>query len=36
MLNTNVKNIKGYLETSLTMGFFDVTHDVPVELIFKG
>jgi len=34
--NTNVKNIKGYLETSLTMGFFDVTHDVPVELIFKG
>mgnify|MGYP000732890977 FL=1 len=34
--NTNVKNNKGYLETSLNMGFFDVTNDVPVELIFKG
>ena len=29
-------NNKGYLETSLNMGFFDVTNDVPVELIFKG
>ena len=34
--NTNVKNIKGYLETSLNMGFFDVTNDIPIELIFKG
>ena len=34
--NTNIKNIKGYLETSLSMGFFDVTNDVPIELIFKG
>lgn len=34
--NTNVKNNKGYLETSLNMGFFDVTNDVPVELFFKG
>ena len=34
--NTNVKNIKGYLETSLSMGFFDVTNDIPIELIFKG
>jgi len=34
--NTNVKNIKGHLETSLSMGFFDVTNDVPIELIFEG
>lgn len=34
--NTNIKNIKGYLETSLNMGFFDVTNDIPIELIFKG
>lgn len=34
--NTNVKNIKGYLETSLNMGFFDVNYDIPIELIFKG
>jgi len=34
--NTNVKNIKGYLETSLSMGFFDVTNEIPIELIFKG
>jgi hypothetical protein len=34
--NTNIKNIKGYLETSLSMGFFDVTNDIPIELIFKG
>ena len=34
--NTNVKNIKGYLETSLNMGFFDVSNDIPIELIFKG
>jgi hypothetical protein len=34
--NTNIKNIKDYLETSLNMGFFDVTYDIPIELIFKG
>lgn len=34
--NTNVKNIKGYLETSLNMGFFNVNDDVSVELIFEG
>lgn len=33
--NINLKNIKGYLETSLNMGFFDVTNDIPIELIFK-
>jgi hypothetical protein len=34
--NTNIKNIKGYLETSLNMGFFDVSNDIPIELMFKG
>ena len=34
--NTNIKNIKDYLETSLNMGFFDVSNDIPIELIFKG
>ena len=34
--NSNVKNIKGYLETSLSMGFFDVNNDIPIELEFKG
>lgn len=34
--NTNIKNIKGYLETSLSMGFFNVSYDIPIELIFKG
>ena len=29
-------NNKGYLETSLNMGFFDVSNDVPIDLIFKG
>ena len=29
-------NNKGYLKTSLNMGFFDIRNDVPVELIFKG
>ncbi len=32
--NTNIKNIKDYLETSLNMGFFVVTYDIPIELIF--
>lgn len=34
--NTNIKNIKGYLETSLNMGFFDGSNDIPIELMFKG
>ena len=29
-------NNKGYLETNLNMGFFDIRNDVPIELIFKG
>jgi hypothetical protein len=34
--NTNIKNIKGNLETSLSMGFFDVNNDIPIELLFCG
>ncbi len=34
--NTNVYNIKGYLETSLNMGFFDVNNDIPLDLTFNG
>ena len=34
--NTNIKNIKGNLETSLTMGFFNVNNDIPIELLFYG
>ena len=34
--NTNIKNIKGNLETSLSMGFFNVSYYIPIELIFKG
>jgi Transposase DDE domain len=33
--NTNVKNNKT-LETSLNMGYFDVTNDIPIELTYKG
>jgi len=34
--NTNVYNIKGYLETSLNMGFFDIEGDIPIDLTFNG
>ena len=34
--NTNLKNIKGYLETCLNMGFFDVNNCIPIELLFNG
>ena len=34
--NTNVYNIKGFLETSLSlnMGFFDVYNEIPLDLTF--
>jgi hypothetical protein len=34
--NTNIYNIKNFLETSLNMGFYDVTNDIPLELSFNG
>jgi hypothetical protein len=36
--NTNVYNIKGILETSLSlnMGFFDVYNKIPLDLTFCG
>lgn len=34
--NTNQYNIKNYLETSLNLGFFDATNDIPTELTFDG
>jgi hypothetical protein len=36
--NTNVYNIKGFLETSLSinMGFFDVYNEIHLDLTFCG
>ena len=34
--NTNILNKKDNLETSLNMGYYDVTNDVPIELTFEG
>jgi hypothetical protein len=34
--NSNVYNIKGYLETSLNLGLIDVDNDIPIELMFNG
>jgi len=34
--NTNVYNIKGFLETSLNMGFLDVINEIPLDLTFYG
>ena len=34
--NTNVFNIKGYLETSLNMGFLDINNEIPLDLTFNG
>ena len=34
--NTNVLNIKGFLETSLNLGFFDVSNSIPIDLTFEG
>jgi hypothetical protein len=34
--NTNVFNIKGYLETSLNLGFFDINNQIPLDLTFNG
>jgi hypothetical protein len=34
--NTNKYNIKDYLETSLNLGFFNVSEQIPIELTFEG
>lgn len=34
--NSNVFNIKQFLETSLNMGFYDVTNNIPLDLTFEG
>ena len=34
--NTNVYNIKGFLETSLHMGVLDVYNEIPLNLTFCG
>jgi hypothetical protein len=34
--NTNIFNVKGYLETCLNMGFFDTENDIPIDLTFEG
>jgi len=35
-LRLMVYNIKGFLETSLNMGFFDVYNEIPLDLTFCG
>ena len=34
--NTNSKNKKDLLETSLNMGYYDITNDLPIELNLEG
>ena len=34
--NTNIDNKSGQLETSLSMGYYDVTNNIPINLEFKG
>jgi hypothetical protein len=34
--NINSKNIKDNLETSLNMGYFDVTNNIPIEISLEG
>lgn len=34
--NTNIHNIKGILETSLNLGFFDIDEEIPIDLTFEG
>ena len=34
--NTNINNKKGVLETSLNMGFYNVTKSIPIDIDFKG
>ena len=34
--NTNSKNTKDVLETSLNMGYYDITNDCPIELNLEG
>ena len=32
--NTNIYNVKQFLETSLNMGFYNITDDIPFDLSF--
>lgn len=32
--NTNIHNVKQFLETSLNMGFYNITDDIPIDLPF--
>lgn len=34
--NTNIYNIKGLLETSLNLGFFDIDNEIPLDLTFNN
>ena len=34
--NTNILNIKGNLETTLNLGIYDVTNDIPIDLTMEG
>ena len=34
--NTNIKNIKGYLETNLNMGYYNVTKNIPIDITYCG
>ena len=34
--NTNVLNKKDNLETTLNLGYYDVTNDIPIDLTFEG
>ena len=34
--NTNIKNIKGCLETNLNMGYYNVTKNIPIDITYCG
>jgi hypothetical protein len=34
--NTNILNKKGNLETTLNLGYYDNTNDIPIDLTFEG
>jgi Tfp pilus assembly protein PilW len=34
--NTNILNEKGNLETTLNLGYYDNTNDIPIDLTFEG
>lgn len=34
--NTNVLNKKDNLETTLNLGYYDITNDIPIDLTFEG